>query len=510
MNKKESNLTVPEKSGLPADAPGQSPRRGGILRRVEKVRHGADREKNRGFDTGYFLNSLTQILVIICCIGVTAFFAFHLIRGMTSGAVTMTARTVTETVTLSGQGVLLRREETVDTRMRGIPLYEVKDGEKVRSGKELCRVYPMADAGTTERIAALDAEIALLQAGVTEGTVSEGMEAAARRISESYREIMRNIADGSLAAASACADGLRTGLNRMAVLSGEGAPMAARLAALREERGRLADGLGEGIGSVSAEQTGYFFRACDGREAAFSALLDHSFGAAELRAALESAPEDVSASVGKLAADPVWYLAMTGSGADLDALEVGASYEITFPDNGGTVVPMKLERRSAPETEGEETLLLFSCNVHPEGFVWLRCQRAEVTVGSYTGCRVPISAVRSLDGMTGVYTEHGGKVLFRRIRVIYEGEGYYLAASDGADGAAEQTYSVLGFDPAVFPDALLPMERLAYRHALNKRTHPAGAVPVKYGYSKTHYYFLEEFETVIVEGEGLYHGKVLN
>ena len=45
-----------------------------------------------------------------------------------------------------------------------------------------------------------------------------------------------------------------------------------------------------------------------------------------------------------------------------------------------------------------------------------------------TGLRVPDTAVREEKGIKGVYVFSSSRVVFRKIKIIYEGDGYYVVA----------------------------------------------------------------------------------
>lgn len=314
----------PGESELPA-APEK--RKNGLVRALERIRL----DRGGGFDINYFLGSLTQVVIVLCCVAAVAFFAVHLVRGLTDPVRTVTVRKTIETVSAEVQGYVLRRETPVTTRMRGMRVYCVPDGAKVQVGKDLCFVYPTDRTETAEELARLDAEIALLQSAVSDGTVFEGLRAAQEGVRENYAAIMSELASGSAAAAIARADAFRAGLDRVAALSGEGDAMKKRLNELKAERAVLEEALGTPTGSVTSEEGGYFFSLCDGYEEAFSALLDGPLNPKTLAAAAASEPAEISRMVGKIAPEETWYVAMAVDAGTFGGLKVGTSYDLVFP-----------------------------------------------------------------------------------------------------------------------------------------------------------------------------------
>ena len=64
------------------------------------------------------------------------------------------------------------------------------------------------------------------------------------------------------------------------------------------------------------------------------------------------------------------------------------------------------------------------------GMSFVRTQTAAVTVSTVSGLRVPVSSVRVVtDGelsTTGVYVLYKGSACYRRVRVLFESDGYYV------------------------------------------------------------------------------------
>jgi hypothetical protein len=73
-------------------------------------------------------------------------------------------------------------------------------------------------------------------------------------------------------------------------------------------------------------------------------------------------------------------------------------------------------------------VLIFRTGVLPENFSYLRHQTVQIVKESYTGYRVPVSAVRVVNGRAGVYILQGSKIVFKRIDPLYEQDGYLIVA----------------------------------------------------------------------------------
>ena len=58
----------------------------------------------------------------------------------------------------------------------------------------------------------------------------------------------------------------------------------------------------------------------------------------------------------------------------------------------------------------------------------------ELLTETYTGIRIPVAALRVVDGKTGVYTLDGNVVHFKETKVLYEDEGMYICEMPMLDG----------------------------------------------------------------------------
>ena len=79
-------------------------------------------------------------------------------------------------------------------------------------------------------------------------------------------------------------------------------------------------------------------------------------------------------------------------------------------------------------------LAVFSTSDLPVWFSYDRVQPVEIVVGRSVGYYIPESALVTQDGAEGVYIFKDSTVYFRRIDVIYRGEGYCIAAQKGERG----------------------------------------------------------------------------
>lgn len=328
-------------------------------------------------------------------------------------------------------GYVFRDETVLYSSYSGASVYLVGDGERVSAGTEVVRTYA---SGSTEeyleRRSDIERKIELLERSARVGTLNaEGIDSTRELTSGVYEKIMSAIADGQLASAAEFGDDFFVGLNARAVLTGQNDGLSDELAAARSELDALVNSYSGTYESVSGEGSGYFWYGSDGYEEIF----DYSSVDTLTPEALESmAASSAAASpagkyaVGRMIGDYVWYLAVPADAELCRRLEGREECDITF-DRSGRSFEMELYRTSY-SADGNEGVLIFSSGYIPEDFDFSRVQSIELLVEEISGFRVPADAVQELRGVKGVYVLSSSTMIFRKINIIYEGDGYVVAA----------------------------------------------------------------------------------
>ena len=373
------------------------------------------------------LPSLGASLLIVGLIGFALYSCLDLnpLRLETTPVVRSTEYEITALT-----GYIFRDEEVIYSQNTGAAVYSVKNGERLALGSELAKVYTTGNtADYLERRLVLEEKIALLERSTTLGRQNAASVDETRRLlSKSYNSIMNSLARGDLSAGAGFSEDFIVALNAYDLIRGEGEAVTARLAALKAELSMLGSRYGANYESLTNQRTGYFFYGVDGYEKIFSFDKIATLDASSL-ASMAAASPDFSATagqaVGKMVYDYLWYLAVPADAYLCEKLSPAYGCNITF--SGGLELWMTLERVSYVKGE-ERGLLIFSSGQMPEGFNYARVQQIELLVSEISGYRVPVSAIREQKGIKGVYILSSSTLLFRRVNIIYEGDGYVVVA----------------------------------------------------------------------------------
>ena len=487
---------------------------------ITKVNNGSPDEKKQrkiGFDFAYLFSALLTIAVAAASAGLVLYFGYHTVKAFTTDVTTTPAYDVTENEYRRGEGYIFRSETPVRTNISGTPDYQIADGERIGVGELICHLYSSIDGEMQARISELDREIALLESIVNTGVIETGIPEALAAASDGYSKIMLLLSQGRYADAAAMSDSFLSALGRIDALENGAGDIKNRISMLYADRSGLVATYGKKTGSVNADSVGYFFHGCDGYESSFDPALLESITFGSFAELTKQDPADTSGCVGKMIDAPKWYFLLPFDAEKAKGFESGRDYNIIFNDNGGRTLEMYLERTVLDlddhDSDGDraEALLIFSSSEMPQGFVWRRTQDVSVEYASHRGYRIPLSAVRYYDGMTGVYTLGGGYVLFRQIKVIYEGDGYCIAADYAeAEPGKPLTYTSLGFSDSGKLDDYASLHAFAEELGLEKKIYDNGGIPVPMGRTLRYFYHLGDLEQIILTGKDLYHGKALD
>jgi hypothetical protein len=136
--------------------------------------------------------------------------------------------------------------------------------------------------------------------------------------------------------------------------------------------------------------------------------------------------------VGKLVYGNRWYLAIGFEASAAELFEETTSYDVIFPESESRSLTMRCTRCIA-RTDGGVIVVLASDEV-PSEFDFRRVQKVRIEVGAHTGYSIPETALHTVNGVDGVYILKDSTVYFRRVEILYRGDGYCIVAEQGDRG----------------------------------------------------------------------------
>lgn len=382
-------------------------------------------------DTGYLKNIAVYVLTALISALVIAYIVIQLVGSFGDTIETTAAVYVTERSLAELEAYVIRDETIIYSPVSGTVNYLYSNGTKVGADAVVADVFA-GSADISAQIISIDKKIELLQnSNVGQDMVIADTATLDSRITLLYTTIADKLSQGDVSYAIRSKDELLTLLNRRGIMVKTVSDYNTQIEALQAQREALTASLGSDATEITTDVSGYFYNAVDGYESAFSAVDIDTLTISGFHELIASEPDESSyykgssIPIGKVAEGYAWYIACEIPYTDSYNYTVGGSYTIIYPYSGDDEFKATLYR-TITEPNSDRAVLIFKNGIVRSSFNFLRSQTIEVVETSYSGYRVPISAVRIVDGVKGVYVLSGSVVEFRTINPIFEKNGYLI------------------------------------------------------------------------------------
>lgn len=382
-------------------------------------------------------------LIVLIMTGLIAYAVYHCLLYFRDPVQTTVAVRQTETMTQTFTAYLFRDEEVLTASHGGTLQSLAEDGAHVAVGTEVARMYTDERGDELyEELEQLNAEIAFCESCLAAaGMPYSELPNLSAEISQTYGEVMDALAAGDGTRADALSEELLLLLNQKQILTGEMTDVPARLAELQAQKQTLEVVYAGTYQSITTARSGYYFRKTDGYETAFSNSALNTISLTDFYTLIEQPPQSTVGDAGKLIGDYIWYAALPATLKDCEEFEEGYTHTVIFDD--GTSIDMTLDR-ILTAADDDRAVLIFKTGTMPQDFAYTRVQTVTVEVGQTQGLRIPQTAlVVGKDGEMGVYILDIAYVRYRKIEIIWRGDGYVLARE--TDRTAEGHENDLGY-----------------------------------------------------------------
>lgn len=380
-----------------------------------------------------------RFFATLALLGMIVYTVYHVIASSEESLLTTPARQITDVQILTSDAYLFRDETVLTAPEVGLIQSVAQSGSKVGKDAPVTEVYPHAldsleqaqnDLDTLNRyISVLESSIP--QSGDTLADAQEWKNAA----KASYQEILRAARSGRFDALTELEDSMLAHLNRYQSLTAKDQENTELLRVLKQQRAQMLQGSAMSVRNERA--SGYFYDRThvDGYEELFSlsALDALTVSGFDTLTANEPQLSAERFAVGKMAYGYEWYLAIRLDENFIGRFEEGVRYRIVFSENDGKELILSCDRILREEGVAG-AVAVFCCRDYPADFSFLRAQKVKISMDYLDGYYVPDSALINLDGIDGVYIFENRTVRFRRVDILYRGDGYCIVAEKGERG----------------------------------------------------------------------------
>lgn len=420
-----------------------------------------------------------RILIAVLSILAVVYVVYLLVSSNFDMYPTENAVQVTVNDTIHSNGFIIRDETVIENSSSGVLSYSLSDGEAVKSSGEIAKIYSTdSDAAAQSKADILEEKVNSLKnlQNVNAGNTT-GIDTINNDINNSIVSFYNLVNNNDITKIGSNINSLITSINRQQVFTGKADNFDAEIAELESQISTLRNTSGKSIGTISAPKAGYFSAHCDGYE---NSIKFTDIDKIKLNDLENVKSSDVSSSVaGKVVNDVEWYIACKVTADEATELNLwDGDATVLFSNASSETIPASVER-VYQETKDSDGLLILKCNYMNSELIDTRNEPIEIGLGTYSGLRISKKAIHD-DIVTktttdengnkhteekkvqGVYVLYGSEMNFKQISILYAEDDYVIC------------------DPNPDSDVLFNGETVSL------------------------------YDKVIVEGEGMYDGKVIN
>lgn len=362
---------------------------------------------------------------------------YHVFFGLAESVKTTPAGLVENSTSVILEGVIFRDEKPIATKNGGELRPYISNGERASVDMAVGAIYSKsANSDANDKIAELEEKLDILRKSNNVGAVSiVDIEKLNFEIDELYTSMMLAISNGDNFRAQSAEKQLLIALNKKKIYEGKVKNYSAEIKEIENELDALYNSFAGEKEYIFADNGGYFYHSCDGYEESLTLDKLDSLTVDFLKnstSQVKSEPIVNSKYMCKFVYSHEWFVAALCENSTVSLLEEGRTYRITLFDVRERVLNMTLKQIG--NSNGEETVLVFSCTTMPEDFDYTRYQSFRLDISSVEGYRVPQEALQVLtdketgEKMIGVYVLNASVVNFKRVEIIAQGYGYYIVA----------------------------------------------------------------------------------
>jgi hypothetical protein len=186
--------------------------------------------------------------------------------------------------------------------------------------------------------------------------------------------------------------------------------------------------------SCMGEECSYYINGSDGFENAIKFSAIDELKAEDIEKALKAKPQTPAENVvGRIVSSFQWYIVCNVPTKETVSLTVNDTLYVNIPYEGIEKLPVTLYK--VGERSGDSTMLILSCNVMNDALADLRIEDIQIITEEYSGYKISNSAIRTVDGVKGVYVVRGNLLGFRKIHIVHSEETFTIV--DNPDGESD-------------------------------------------------------------------------
>ena len=367
--------------------------------------------------------SYFTVILWILLAAIAAYFGYNVVSSLYAPLMTATVTPYEAGAGYYASGFVVREEELLYSQY-GTTVLNCAEGAHVAANDTVATGYRSEDAKTRQtRIDELSGQIEQLQYAWSAVSSVYDQAALDADIAGDLAQLSRYLALRDMNSVSDLSPELKGQILRRTGSDSDSGSLQARISTLQAELETLEAQSAGDTSAILAGKAGTFSAAVDGYESVLTPERLMEMTVAEFESVQ---PDETDANaIGRLVTSATWYYACVVPASELSGVEEGDRATLTFARDYYQPVTMRVARLGG--NEAGSRLLVLSSDRALQNVTLLRQQSAEIVFTSYSGLRVPKSAVRVENGQTGVYILEGTLAKWKPITILHDtGESYVV------------------------------------------------------------------------------------
>lgn len=384
------------------------------------------------------LNKRRKLIKFSVIAAIIVFFAYQYYVSFYAAIKTESAEQFQYTESIDTVGTFIRNEMTVASDHKGTVHFVISNGEKVAKQGVIAKIYQSdAASAAASRIDEINAQLSVIAEieGYNDSTAVD-VDTINDRITKHINSLAYTVLDGRFYDIGNSVSELLTMMTRKQVATGQQSDFSALKASLTAEKEALALSMGQAHGNIISEKSGYFVSAADGYEELLTSDDLEKYTPEFLNNLKQNTVADNV--IGKIVYDYQWYVAAPVSLSESMHYKVGQTVTLKT-DTSASRVSATVEKINLSETS-DDAVLVFKISEMNSELASTRTGNIAIIKDEYEGIRVPSTALRVVDSVTGVYVVSGMEAKFVEIDIIYSTEDYSICLLNTSDSSKLRLY----------------------------------------------------------------------
>lgn len=386
-----------------------------------------------------------RIGTVVLSVFLIVYVLFQLQRYTGSSYSYQTVYNTTTEQTTSVTGIFFREETAIKVSQSGVLSCNYAVGEKVPIGSEVARLYKSQEAIDLQReISSLEDTLQSLQRAQESAKTSEVVlpETLNAQVASQVNALIQARDSVSFSGLSDLRTSLTESFAKRQIIIDADTDYSGEISQLRARLSEMKSRDTASYTRYTSNMSGFFVDHVDGYENVYVSDMLDELTASELdQEILSYRGYNADSSQVKVVTNHIWQFVFTVTDEQALSLGEGRSVQVRFPNQASTVKMTVKEMRR--DVEAGKYLVILEGDVISEYLLTTRVQTCELLLGTYTGLKVPKSAIRYEDGVPGVYVILMDKMYFRTIHIVYETEEFVISSATEDETSPLKLYDTI-------------------------------------------------------------------